>query len=220
MNAFLSTTNVLFFITIVKIIPETWTQWSSNNHSIILNTSEAFGQSCQSLCRPDNPMWSLLRPFILYDIPYALGVGGGCVWSLRVTNMHFSLSSMCDEVSVPGEKFKSFLTDRLNIVIQSLSHAWLFVTQWSAEHKAPLSSTISQNLLKIMSTESMILSNPPHLTGVHENPRDGILGCRQSEQEELELGGILNLEPHHDLLGRTTIDRLTWGCLSSQVSGL
>ena len=88
MNAFLSTTNVLFFITIVKIIPETWTQWSSNNHSIILNTSEAFGQSCQSLCHPDNPMWSLLRPFILYDIPYALGwagvVSGPWEWQICV----------------------------------------------------------------------------------------------------------------------------------------
>ena len=28
---------------------------------------------------------------------------------------------------------------------------------------------------------------------VHENPRDGILECTQSEQEELELGGILSL---------------------------
>ena len=32
-----------------------------------------------------------------------------------------------------------------------------------------------------------------HFMRDHENPRDGILGCRQSEQEELELGGILSV---------------------------
>ena len=36
-------------------------------------------------------------------------------------------------------------------------------------------------------------SPPTHFMRDHENPRDGILGCRQSEQEELELGGILSL---------------------------
>ena len=149
-----------------------------------------------------------------------IGVGGGCVWSLRMTNVSFSLSSMCDEISVPGKKFKSFLPRCLNIVIQSLSPACLFATPWTAVHKAPLSSTISQSLLKIMSTESMRLSHPPHLTGVHQNPRDGILGCRQSGQQELELGGILRLKSHHDHLGCTIRDRLTWGCLILQVSGV
>lgn len=28
---------------------------------------------------------------------------------------------------------------------------------------------------------------------VHENPRDGLLGCGQSGQEELELGEVLSL---------------------------
>ena len=31
------------------------------------------------------------------------------------------------------------------VVIQLLSHAWLFVTPWTAAHQAPLSSTVSQN---------------------------------------------------------------------------
>lgn len=73
MNAFVSTTNGLFFVTTVKINPETWNQCSSNNHSFILNPSEAFGQLCQSLCRPGNPMGSLLSPISFYSITCALG---------------------------------------------------------------------------------------------------------------------------------------------------
>ena len=44
-------------------------------------------------------------------------------------------------------------------VIQSLSHVQLFATPWTVAHQASLSSTISQSLLKSMSTESVMLSN-------------------------------------------------------------
>ena len=49
--------------------------------------------------------------------------------------------------------------------VQSLSHVWLFVTPWIAAHQASLSITNSQNLLKIMSIESVMLSN--HLILYH-----------------------------------------------------
>ena len=42
--------------------------------------------------------------------------------------------------------------------VQSLSHAWLFVTPWTAAHPASLSITNSQSLLKIMSIESVMPS--------------------------------------------------------------
>ena len=42
--------------------------------------------------------------------------------------------------------------------VQSLSHVWLFVTPWTAARQASLSFTISQNLLKLMSIESVIPS--------------------------------------------------------------
>ena len=45
------------------------------------------------------------------------------------------------------------------VVVQPLSRVQLFVIPWTAEHQASLSFTISQTLLKIMSTESMMLSN-------------------------------------------------------------
>ena len=45
------------------------------------------------------------------------------------------------------------------VVVQSLSHVQLVVTPWTAARQAPLSFTISQSLLKFMSTESVMLSN-------------------------------------------------------------
>ena len=45
------------------------------------------------------------------------------------------------------------------VVVQSLSRVWLFVTPWTTAHQASLSFTISQSLLKLMSTESVMPSN-------------------------------------------------------------
>ena len=39
-------------------------------------------------------------------------------------------------------------------VVRLLSHVRLFATPWSAAHQAPLSFTISRNLLKLMSIET------------------------------------------------------------------
>ena len=45
------------------------------------------------------------------------------------------------------------------IFAQLLSHVRLFATPWTAAHQALLFFTISQNLLRLMSFESMMLSN-------------------------------------------------------------
>ena len=45
------------------------------------------------------------------------------------------------------------------VVVQSLSHVWLFATPWTAAHQASLSLTISQRLPKFMSTELVMLSS-------------------------------------------------------------
>ena len=45
------------------------------------------------------------------------------------------------------------------VVLQSLSHIRLFATLWTAAHQASLSFTISQNLLKLMSIESVMPSS-------------------------------------------------------------
>ena len=44
-------------------------------------------------------------------------------------------------------------------VVQVLSHVRLFMTSWTAAHKASLSFTISHNLLKLMSIESVMPSD-------------------------------------------------------------
>ena len=44
-------------------------------------------------------------------------------------------------------------------VVQSLSHVWLFATPWTVAHQASLSFTISWSSLKLMSIESLMLSN-------------------------------------------------------------
>ena len=51
------------------------------------------------------------------------------------------------------------------IVVQLLSHVWLFVTPWTAACQASLSFTITQSLLKLLSVESVMPSN--HLIFCH-----------------------------------------------------
>ena len=53
----------------------------------------------------------------------------------------------------------------IDVVVQSLSHVWPFVTPQTASCQTSLSFTISRNLLKFMSTELVMLSN--HLTVCH-----------------------------------------------------
>ena len=47
----------------------------------------------------------------------------------------------------------------LKVVVQLLSHVWLFATPWTAAHQASLSIAISLSLLKLMSIELMMPSN-------------------------------------------------------------
>ena len=56
-----------------------------------------------------------------------------------------------------GEKYATSL-----VVVQSLSHVWLFVTPWTAARQASLSFTISWSLLKLMSIKSVMPFQPSH----------------------------------------------------------
>ena len=53
----------------------------------------------------------------------------------------------------------SYAQQNLISSVQLLSPVQLFVTPWTAAHQACLSFTISQNLLKLMSIESVMSSN-------------------------------------------------------------
>ena len=57
--------------------------------------------------------------------------------------------------------FRFWLSSVLDVaVVQLLNHAQLFAPPWTAARQASLSFTISQSLLKLMSVESLMLSNP------------------------------------------------------------
>ena len=47
----------------------------------------------------------------------------------------------------------------LFVVVQSISHVWLFVTPWATAHQVSLPFTISQSLLKLTSIELVMPSN-------------------------------------------------------------
>ena len=61
-------------------------------------------------------------------------------------------------------KYINLLKD-YSVWFSSVSHVWLFVTPWTAVCQASLSITNSQNLLKLMSIESVMPSN--HLVLYH-----------------------------------------------------
>ena len=48
---------------------------------------------------------------------------------------------------------------KLHVVVQSLSHVWLFVTPWTAARQASLSFTNSRSQPKLMSIELVMPSN-------------------------------------------------------------
>ena len=70
-------------------------------------------------------------------------------------------------ISVDGKLFENqlYFINWILVVVQLLSHVWLFPTPWTAACQASLSFTISQGLLKFTSIESVMLSN--HLILCH-----------------------------------------------------
>ena len=67
--------------------------------------------------------------------------------------------SMNPILTPPHQIYLNSMPSFLLLFNQSLSPAWLFVTPWTAALQASLSFTISQNLLKFTSIESVMLSN-------------------------------------------------------------
>ena len=73
------------------------------------------------------------------------------VWNLSLGHFLFTM--------LPTQKVHHTLSPPQTFVVQLLSCVRLFVTLWTAACQASLSFTISQNLLKLMSIESVMPSN-------------------------------------------------------------
>ena len=75
------------------------------------------------------------------------------------------LFMVANDCIVPASPYGTLWSVVVVVVVKSLSCVQFFVTQWTAAHQAPLSSTISWSLLKFRSTELVVLSN--HLILCH-----------------------------------------------------
>ena len=79
--------------------------------------------------------------------------------------MHFPSHQFIQSDGFPSYKFKGRSSDSgvsvkvVIVVVQLLSHVQLFVTPSTVVRQAPLSSTTSQSLLKLMSIDSVMLSS-------------------------------------------------------------
>ena len=73
----------------------------------------------------------------------------------EVCNLFISSFNYVIYYSQPSVNKKSFCLASI-VFVQSLSHVWFFATPWTAGRQAYLSFTISQNLLKLMSVESVM----------------------------------------------------------------
>ena len=89
------------------------------------------------------------------------------VWATRETHvcskgptiyLFFSCTSH-SSWQVSTETSTELAQDIVIVVVQSLSHVWLFATTWTAAQQASLSFIISRSLLKLLSIESVIPSN-------------------------------------------------------------
>ena len=85
-----------------------------------------------------------------------------CWFAAVVTKNHKTLPKSVGTLLNPQMQPRQLMAF---VVVHSLSHVRLFATPWTAVHQAPLSSTISQTLLKFMSIELVVLSN--HLILCH-----------------------------------------------------
>ena len=97
--------------------------------------------------------------------------------------------------------FYSLGYNPLVVVVQSLSCVQLFAIPWTAAHQAPLSFTVSQSLLELMSIESVMPSHPlfplPLLPSVFPRIRvfTIIIDCVAETAPDLPGLSALELEP-------------------------
>ena len=78
---------------------------------------------------------------------------------MNLHSLYLLLQKTCFLLPLHMKMFPLLLLVAFVVIVQLLSHVWLFPTPWTAALQAPLSFTISQSLLKLMPIESVMLSN-------------------------------------------------------------
>ena len=101
-----------------------------------------------------------LSNYVLISLTISLLVGT-CFFNICIINIKFLIFGL----TYTDRSYFLFLRILFWKSVQSLSHVWPFATPWTAAHQASLSITNSQSLLKLMSIESVMLSN--HLILCH-----------------------------------------------------
>ena len=90
------------------------------------------------------------------ELPSAVNYAIGTLGSMNLAKVLKQKLSESAEITVDFPSPVQFRS------VQSLSRVWLFVTPWIAAHQASLSINNSQSLLKLMSIESVMPSQPSH----------------------------------------------------------
>ena len=100
-------------------------------------------------------------------LPFYLPWSGGTVAMILVfLNVEFKATFSLSSFTFIKRLFSSSSLSVIMVSsVQSHSHVWLFVTPWTAAHQAFLSITNSRSFIKLMSMESVMLSN--HLILCH-----------------------------------------------------
>ena len=95
--------------------------------------------------------WTRLPPWEAPLLHTQLQAGSPCPPGIFCHHLETSLLSVktCRTIHITGVNF-------VVVVVESFSRVQLFATPWTLAHQAPLSSTISQSLLKSMSIESVM----------------------------------------------------------------
>ena len=108
-----------------------------------------------------NQCKAFLSPYIFaFLVIYFLYITNLYITNYYTTNLiwFFDFGLFQSIFAIFNQKEKKVLGASVDVV-HLLSHVRLFVTPWTAANQASLSFTISQNLLKLMSIESMMPSN-------------------------------------------------------------
>ena len=108
-----------------------------------------------------NQCKAFLSPYIFaFLVIYFLYITNLYITNYYTTNLiwFFDFGLFQSVFAIFNQKEKKVLRASV-AVVHLLSHVRLFVTPWTAANQASLSFTISQNLLKLMSIESMMPSN-------------------------------------------------------------